>query len=544
MNYQNMASARYPGARGRLVRPINLRNSLAGLIARSMNHRNPTNQSIRQPDSTQPMKTLVRIALAAISFSLLSAAAPVGICLHASSPEAPADKIECFEFEKSERVANEHRFFIDSERSWVITSFRFRGTIPYMPELTPGNPVFDKLLKLYEETARATPSTRRYLNPKILVMRNLAAGYTQEKQRSESKILAETAKQTEANSKMPSVTLADGTVLKGCKATKMDGTFVSLMHTDGIKKIKIADLSEESKKALNLDSLTKNVASASDGSAGGVGKPPAESALGQDKPTVENEHPGKDAFAGGFVLPGEEAQERSQPKPRQLKPTEVSPLLRLALNYYEGNGVVQNYAEAVKLFQKAADQGDAEAQYSLSKCYRHGVGVYKNETVADIWIRSAAEKGLPKAQVGLAISYQEGNGVTRNYAEAVKWYLKAAEQGDIDSQLALGLCYAKGEGVNYDVKEANKWNEKAAENGDRWAQFLVGMFYKDGFKVITPDYPRAVNWFRKSAAQEHAQAQIQLGICYGFGLGIPLDEVEAVKWFRKAAEAGSVNLCL
>jgi hypothetical protein len=34
--------------------------------------------------------------------------------------------------------------------------------------------------------------------------------------------------------------------------------------------------------------------------------------------------------------------------------------------YHDGEGVLQDYAEAMKWFRKAADQGDAEAQYALA----------------------------------------------------------------------------------------------------------------------------------------------------------------------------------
>jgi hypothetical protein len=123
------------------------------------------------------MKSLWTPAILILATALVAFAAPVGICLHAYSPEAPADKIECFEFERVERVASDYRFFLGAAKSAMVTGYRFRGAIPYNPGLTPGNPEFDKLLKLYEETARATPSTRRFLNPKILAMRGQVTAY-------------------------------------------------------------------------------------------------------------------------------------------------------------------------------------------------------------------------------------------------------------------------------------------------------------------------------------------------------------------------------
>ena len=167
------------------------------------------------------MKSLWTPAILILAAASLALAAPIGICLHAYSPEAPADKIECFEFESSERFGADYRFFINPERPAVVTSYRYRGTIPYKTGLAPGNPEFDKLLKLYEETSRATPSTRRYLNPKILAMRDQ---------------LNATASRREDLAKLPNITLPDGTVLEGCKASKIDRHSVSLLHAGGIKK--------------------------------------------------------------------------------------------------------------------------------------------------------------------------------------------------------------------------------------------------------------------------------------------------------------------
>ena len=43
--------------------------------------------------------------------------------------------------------------------------------------------------------------------------------------------------------------------------------------------------------------------------------------------------------------------------------------------YEKGQGVPQDYGEAVKWFQKAADQGYANAQYNLGVIYDQGLGV-------------------------------------------------------------------------------------------------------------------------------------------------------------------------
>jgi S1-C subfamily serine protease len=53
---------------------------------------------------------------------------------------------------------------------------------------------------------------------------------------------------------------------------------------------------------------------------------------------------------------------------------------------------------------------------------------------------------------------------------------------------------------------------------------------------VAKDEVEAVKWYRKAAGQDYAMAQFNLGFCYANGQGVAKDEVEAVKWFRKAAE--------
>ena len=80
----------------------------------------------------------------------------------------------------------------------------------------------------------------------------------------------------------------------------------------------------------------------------------------------------------------------------------------------------------VEQYTKAAEQGDAEAQYNLGVCYEKGEGVPQNYEEAAKWYMKAAEQGHANAQNNLGLCYYVGNGVRQNHEEAVKWYRKAA----------------------------------------------------------------------------------------------------------------------
>jgi len=54
--------------------------------------------------------------------------------------------------------------------------------------------------------------------------------------------------------------------------------------------------------------------------------------------------------------------------------------------------------EAVKWYRKAAEQGDAEAQFNLGRAFVNGEGVDKDKMEAVKWLRLAAEQGYEDAE--------------------------------------------------------------------------------------------------------------------------------------------------
>lgn len=87
------------------------------------------------------------------------------------------------------------------------------------------------------------------------------------------------------------------------------------------------------------------------------------------------------------------------------------------------------YENAVRLFRKAAEQGNANAQNYLGICYEKGSGVSKSETAAVKWYQKSAEQGNLYGQHNLGRCYHLGLGVAQSWAQASNWYQKSAKQG-------------------------------------------------------------------------------------------------------------------
>ena len=182
---------------------------------------------------------------------------------------------------------------------------------------------------------------------------------------------------------------------------------------------------------------------------------------------------------------------------------------------------------------KAAEAGNAEAQFELGNMYFYGRnGTPINNPLALTWYQKAAGQGYAAAQFAMGQMYAIGFTVPKDMSEAVKWYQKAAEQGHMEAIQKLALYYEGGNVENY--SEAAKWYQKAVEQGDMSAMYTVGRCYEKA-----QNDAEAVRWYRKAAEQGIANAQWKLGHLYQYGsLGISEDKAEAIKWYRKAAEQG------
>ncbi len=69
----------------------------------------------------------------------------------------------------------------------------------------------------------------------------------------------------------------------------------------------------------------------------------------------------------------------------------------LGVMYDNGRGVLQDYAEAIRWYRLAADQGAATAQYNLGVMYEYGGGVLQDNVMAHMWYNIASANGHDKA---------------------------------------------------------------------------------------------------------------------------------------------------
>jgi TPR repeat protein len=130
---------------------------------------------------------------------------------------------------------------------------------------------------------------------------------------------------------------------------------------------------------------------------------------------------------------------------------------------------------------RAAEAGDAEAQFTLASTLYHG----GSDDQALGWLKKAADHKHPRAWRLLGDFHAKGL-VTKGKAdvrEAVACYQKAAALGDAAAMAKLSDCCFEGRGVGRSAFNGVKWLRAAAEAGDRGSARLLAMRLAEGDDV-------------------------------------------------------------
>ena len=84
-------------------------------------------------------------------------------------------------------------------------------------------------------------------------------------------------------------------------------------------------------------------------------------------------------------------------------PTDPIAQFRVGYLYERGDGVAQDYKEAMRLYLLSAAQGNAVAQFRIGYLYEKGWGVTQDVAQAMQWYRKAAALGNEPANSRLAV---------------------------------------------------------------------------------------------------------------------------------------------
>lgn len=255
--------------------------------------------------------------------------------------------------------------------------------------------------------------------------------------------------------------------------------------------------------------------------------------------------------------------------------------------YLRGQGVEQNDKLAYAIFQMAAGQGNAYAQYQLGRMCRDGIGRGVDPGSSRQWYEKAYRNFLSMEQImaddrlyyRLGSMNLTGTGTEIDLEQARFYFEKAVELGNADALYGLGKLYLKPEFPDFDPAKAIAYLEQAAEKGNAFAKYQLGKLLCQGELVekdiakglplleelaqsdvsfaayITgkvylkeegwQDVKKAIRYFQQAAEGGNSYAEYQLGKLYYFGTGVRVDQERGLEYLKASAIHGSqyaVNL--
>jgi uncharacterized protein len=132
--------------------------------------------------------------------------------------------------------------------------------------------------------------------------------------------------------------------------------------------------------------------------------------------------------------------------------------------------------EALKLFEKLAEEGSATAWINLGWMYQSGSGVQRDLAHAQRCYERAMTTGSQMAEHYLASVHRQRG----EFIQALQHYERAARAGCLPSIYWAGTMHLKGEGTSADSQKALRYLTEAATRGHVFARRDLAIGYIRG----------------------------------------------------------------
>ena len=234
-------------------------------------------------------------------------------------------------------------------------------------------------------------------------------------------------------------------------------------------------------------------------------------------------------------LAEEQIQFSSDPKLAELEKALNNPDLDgLGLLNFFSEGDFLGVDGGVELLNKYAEMGHVPSQYLLSRLCYTGLTDILDEVQQFNMLIKAANQGCPYSQEMLGIFYRVGIGVQKDQFQAVKWFKNAADKGLHTSMVSLGESYFWGVGVDLDWDRAFTLFSEASKENDGFALFWLGHYFRLGYKE--QDDKKAYQYYKMSADNQFYLGKYWLARCYFDACGVEKDDFKGFLELKGAIE--------
>ncbi|MCM1330984.1 MAG: hypothetical protein NC248_00065 [Bacteroides sp.] len=289
-------------------------------------------------------------------------------------------------------------------------------------------------------------------------------------------------------------------------------------------------------------------------------------------------------------------------------------IIKKFIKCYAGQGDAEQARQAVETITPAAEHGDVEAQVLLGRYYSWGYHNGCDNQKAIYWFEKAADNGNAEAAQFIMEIYRndcpDGIDAEQRKAFILKWHRRwfdilaaKANKGSANAAKDLMCQYVEDcpeditaeEGIEIARKWYDRWIEiltakaNRGDSMDKWnlaeillygdyvPEELLDCFTDEDdernlsqaivlYKEVTADchfllkhkayfrmgcayndlglWKKALACFKKAAKLNWHEAYAKIGDAYRYGNGIEKDEAQARKWYKKGADVGEIAAIL
>lgn len=232
---------------------------------------------------------------------------------------------------------------------------------------------------------------------------------------------------------------------------------------------------------------------------------------------------------------------------------------QIGMMFGQGEIVKRNFINCVKLLEKAAGKGNADASFLLGTIYLKGGSIFE-EITTEVEYGGIVIPGDFPYDVTMAFKYflisgNQGDKLSHDVCCIIKKQLldndadnakaekmlvslqESSKSGNALAQRFLAELYSEGKMVKQDDHIAFDLFKESAEHGDAWGQYNTARKYISGLGV-EQDTIKGFEWMKKAAEHNLAAAQFDLSVLYYLGTGTAKNKQMGYTWLLVAKANG------
>ena len=187
----------------------------------------------------------------------------------------------------------------------------------------------------------------------------------------------------------------------------------------------------------------------------------------------------------------------------------------------------ENYAEALRLFEVAAQRNDVDSWVEIGLLLTDpNIEELFNPQRGIQYYEKAMKQNHAVAWNNIGALYQNGIGHAFHIKKAIKAYEKAAQLGDGMAMVNLGDLYFFGQHIKQNYAKALHFYLQAEAKRYYHYDKIAEIYYQDR------DYENLLNYLKKD--YESTYSGIYYGILYEHGMGVEVDLKKALKYYEQA----------